>query len=319
MLVINPVAISFGPIQIYWYAICIVLGMALVYALSLKRLKLIFENNDKIDYFFMITIFSGIAGARIWSVLFNIELYLDNPISVFYLHQGGLAIHGGIILGVTVAYLYLKKQKISFLEVADIIMPLVLLAQACGRWGNFFNQEAYGSAVDVAFLQSFLPDFIINQMFIGGQYHHPTFLYESILNVIGFFLITLLIKKIKFKQGSAFAMYFIWYGIIRYFIESLRTDSLYVSNTSLLLVILGLIAMIGGLAYMIISIKKQNKLHYQDILFVPILIILILLCMILFILNPDLEVRMAQFTSILFAIFGSSILYILNKKGTKND
>lgn len=319
MLVIDPIAISLGPISIYWYAICIVLGMVLVYTLSLKRLKLIFEKTDDIDFFFMITIFSGIAGARIWSVLFNIEMYLENPISVFFLHEGGLAIHGGIILGSATAFLYLKHKKISFLQVADIIMPLVLLAQACGRWGNFFNQEAFGSIVDVAFLEKFLPEFIINQMFIAGQYHHPTFLYEAILNVIGFFIITLLIKKIKFKQGSAFAMYFIWYGIIRYFIEALRTDSLYVSNTSLILVIALVIVATLTLIYMTISIQNGKKIYYKDILFVPILIIIILLFMIYFILFPDLEIRMAQFTSILFAIFGLSILYIVNKRGLKHD
>ena len=107
-------------------------------------------------------------------------------------------------------------------------MPGVLIAQACGRWGNFFNQEAYGSAVSLNFLKSLhLPQFIIDKMYIHGTYYQPTFFYESIGCILGFLIIFFVIRKFQKKQGIQFFSYFIWYGIIRFFIESFRTDSLY--------------------------------------------------------------------------------------------
>ena len=130
-------------------------------------------------------------------------------------------------------------------------MPGVLIAQACGRWGNFFNQEAYGSAVDSSFLKALhLPQFIIDKMYIHGQYYQPTFLYESLGCVIGFLIIFFVIRKYQQKQGIQFFTYFIWYGVIRFFIEAFRTDSLYVFGlktaqlVSIVFVIVGLIGFI---------------------------------------------------------------------------
>lgn len=314
MFPLDPIALRLGPISIYWYAIFIVSGMICVYLLSNKKLKALGLSADDIDMLYMYTIFAGIIGARLWSVAFNIEHYLPNPISIFYFHQGGLAIHGGIILGSITAFLFLKKKKIDFLSVADIIMPLVLIAQAIGRWGNFFNQEAYGNAVSQEFLSSFLPNFIVQQMYINGQYYHPTFLYESVLNIIGFIVIAILVKKINLKKGSSFALYFIWYGIIRYFIEGLRTDSLFVNNTSLALVIFMLTVSIIVLFAMIYLKNQADKIYIKDYLLIPVIAIVILLFMVFFILNPNLHVRMAKFTSVLFVVFGSTILYYTNRK-----
>lgn len=319
MLAINPIIISIGPFDIRWYAVCIILGMALVYLLSYKRLKAILPETEDIDTLFMITIFSGILGARLWSVAFNIEQYIDNPISVLYFTEGGLAIQGGVILGLIAAYTFLKRKNVAFLQVADILMPLVLIAQAMGRWGNFFNQEAYGSVVSVDVLNRFLPSFIVDQMYINGQYYHPTFLYESILNVIGFFVITIIVKKIKFKQGTAFSLYFIWYGITRYFIEALRTDSLYVANTSITLVIILLAIAFTILIGMLILVQTGKKPNLKHYLFIPFIGMLILALMIYFILTPQLEIRMAQFTSILFIVFGSCVFYLVNKRSLKHD
>ena len=143
------------------------------------------------------------------------------------------------------------EADIDYMVAGDAIMPGVLIAQAFGRWGNFFNQEAYGSAVSLDFLQSLhLPDFIINGMHINGVYYQPTFLYESVANVIGFLLIFFVIHKIQTKQGEQFFSYFIWYGIIRFFVEGLRTDSLYVMGfrtaqlVSIAFVIVGVIGFI---------------------------------------------------------------------------
>ena len=143
------------------------------------------------------------------------------------------------------------KRDIPFLIAGDAIMPGVLIAQACGRWGNFFNQEAYGSAVSLNFLKSLhLPQFIIDKMYIHGTYYQPTFLYESIGCVLGFLIIFFVIRKFQKKQGIQFFSYFIWYGIIRFFIESFRTDSLYVFGlktaqlVSIAFVIVGMIGFI---------------------------------------------------------------------------
>ena len=143
------------------------------------------------------------------------------------------------------------KRDIPFLIAGDAIMPGVLIAQACGRWGNFFNQEAYGGAVSLNFLKSLhLPQFIIDKMYIHGTYYQPTFLYESIGCVLGFLIIFFVIRKFQKKQGIQFFSYFIWYGIIRFFIESFRTDSLYVFGlktaqlVSIAFVIVGMIGFI---------------------------------------------------------------------------
>ena len=143
-------------------------------------------------------------------------------------------------------------------------MPGVLIAQALGRWGNFFNQEAYGSAVSLDFLQSLhLPQFIIDGMYINGTYYHPTFLYESVANVIGFFVIYFVIRKIQTKQGEQFFSYFIWYGIFRFFIEGLRTDSLYFMGlrTAQLVSLVFVVVCIFGYIYC----KKYGKLVIKPV------------------------------------------------------
>lgn len=178
-------------------------------------------NKDILsDYFFGLLII-GIIGARIWYVIFMWdELYASNPIEIIMFRHGGLAIQGGIITGLIFSWWYFKKHNIDFLVAGDAIMPGVLIAQALGRWGNFFNQEAYGSAVSLDFLQSLhLPQFIIDGMYINGTYYHPTFLYESVANVIGFFVIYFVIRKIQTKQGEQFFSYFIWYGILDFLLK----------------------------------------------------------------------------------------------------
>ena len=145
-----------------------------------------------------------------------------------------------------------SKDGIPLLVAGDAILPGVLIAQACGRWGNFFNQEAYGSMVDLSFLKNLhIPDFIIDKMYIGGHYYQPTFLYESIGCVVGFLLIYFVVRKFQDKQGYQFFSYFIWYGIIRFFIEGLRTDSLYVFGfkTAQLISIVFVIVGVIGIVY----------------------------------------------------------------------
>jgi len=169
---------------------------------------------------------SAIIGARLYYVIFEWEYYALHPEDIIAVWKGGLAIHGGLLASFLVGYLYLRKQGLSFLRLADIVAPSIILGQAIGRWGNFINQEAHGGPVDRAFLESLhLPDWLIEQMYIQGAYFHPTFLYESIWNLAGFGLL-LLLRVLNTRRGEIFFSYLIWYSLGRFFIEGLRTDSL---------------------------------------------------------------------------------------------
>lgn len=244
--------IEIGPLSIQWYAVCILTGAAIAYFLGQYHFKKLGYSKEILSDYVFGLLFVGIIGARIWYVIFMWnELYANNPMEIIMINHGGLAIQGGVITGLIYSYFFFKKRNISFLVAGDAIMPGVLIAQACGRWGNFFNQEAYGSAVDSSFLKALhLPQFIIDKMYIHGQYYQPTFLYESLGCVIGFLIIFFIIRKYQQKQGMQFFTYFIWYGVIRFFIEAFRTDSLYVFGlktaqlVSIVFVIVGLIGFI---------------------------------------------------------------------------
>ncbi len=220
--------VSIGPISIQWYAVVILCGAFIAYLLGQYHFKKLGYNKEILSDYFFALLFVGIIGARIWYVIFTFdELYASSPMEVFAVWHGGLAIHGGIFTGLIFSYFFFKKRNIPFLVAGDAIMPGVLIAQACGRWGNFFNHEAFGGEVTLEFLQSLhLPDFIIKNMYIGGAYHHPTFLYESLANVIAFLLILFVIRKLQKHIGVQFFSYFVFYGILRFFVEGLRTDSL---------------------------------------------------------------------------------------------
>lgn len=219
--------IEIGPIQIAWYAILILTGAYLAYYLSEKNLKKVGYKQEDIETLFFGSLLSGFLGARIWYVLFSdLGSYLQHPLKILALWEGGLAIQGGLIAGVIFGYVYTKKKNFNFWQWADLIVPNILLAQAIGRWGNFMNQEAHGGPVSESFYR-FFPSWFKNMMFINGDYVHPTFFYESVGNVIGWVLIVLVLKRLnRIKRGDLTFAYMIWYGMIRFFIEGLRTDSL---------------------------------------------------------------------------------------------
>ena len=257
--------LQIGSLSIAWYAILIITGAFIAYKIGQHNFKKMGYNKDILsDYFFGLLII-GIIGARIWYVIFMWdELYASNPIEIIMFRHGGLAIQGGIITGLIFSWWYFKKHNIDFLVAGDAIMPGVLIAQALGRWGNFFNQEAYGSAVSLDFLQSLhLPQFIIDGMYINGTYYHPTFLYESVANVIGFFVIYFVIRKIQTKQGEQFFSYFIWYGIFRFFIEGLITDSLYFMGLRTAQLVSLVFVVVGIFGY--IYCKKYGKLVIKPV------------------------------------------------------
>lgn len=258
-MAIDPVAFKLGPFTVAWYGLIIVVAMILSIGLIIKEA----EKRDLTEEFIVDTAFwaipVGILGARLYYVLFELDFYLQNPIRMFYIWEGGLAIYGGIIAGLIVVYQRARKENIPPLLLTDILAPYVLLGQGIGRWGNFINQEAHGGEVSRQFLEKlYLPEIIIEQMNIAGTYFHPTFLYESIWSFVGFLIIRWIRKKEKFLlRGETTASYLIWYGIGRFFIEGMRTDSLYV-GTLRISQVLSLLMVIGGGIF----IYYQRKINY---------------------------------------------------------
>lgn len=248
----NRTILSVGSFHIYWYSVLIALGIIIGLYLLIKEAQKQNISKDIIIDIAFYTIIWGIIGARIYYVLFNIKPYLSNPLSILYIWEGGLAIYGGIIGGFITIIYQTKKQNIKISKLTDMIVPSLILAQAIGRWGNFFNQEAHGSIVSLEFLKKMhLPNFIIKGMYINGNYYHPTFLYESLWCLLGFILLIIVRKKYtKRKDGTLTYIYLIWYGIGRFFIESIRTDSLYLGIfrisqiVSIIIIIIGIIGII---------------------------------------------------------------------------
>ena len=259
----NRVLLDLGFIKIYWYSITMFLGVLsglIVAYTEVKRKKIDLKKFENMAFY---AIIFGFLGARLYYVLFNLNYYLSNPIEIIEVWNGGLAIHGGIIGSSLSIYIYCKRNDLSFMEMIDICVPALLIGQVIGRWGNFFNSEAHGGIVTRSFLESLhLPEFIINGMHINGVYYHPTFLYESFFNLICFVILMLLRRNKKIKLGFITGIYFIWYGIVRFFVESLRTDSLMLGSLRMAQVI-SIILVIVGIILLITS-KKRKK--YNEVL-----------------------------------------------------
>ena len=254
----NPILLQIGNFRIYWYSIMILLGVLIGCYIVIKESKKFNISKEKISDMLFYTVIFGIIGARLYYVIFNLDYYLNNPIDIIKVWEGGLAIHGGIIVGVIYLIYYTKKNNLDTLLITDICAPGLLIGQSIGRWGNFFNSEAHGPVTTLEYLKNLhIPNFIIKGMNIDGIYYIPTFFYESLWCIIGLIIIILCrrIKKIRISQITGF--YLIWYGIGRYIIEKLRTDSLMI-NTLKQAQIISLIMIIIGVTLLIISIKKEK-------------------------------------------------------------
>lgn len=229
ILTINPVAFKLGNLSVKWYGI--IMAVAIILAVSMaifEGRKRQIESDDFMDLLLW-AVPLGYVGARIYYVIFEWHYYSQHLDEIIAIWNGGIAIYGGLLAGLAVLLVFCYKRMLPPFLMLDIITPGVMAAQILGRWGNFINQEAHGGPTTLAFLQSLhLPDFIINQMKIGGVYYQPTFLYESFFNLIGLLIILLLRhRKYLFKQGEIFMLYLAWYSVVRFFVEGMRTDSLY--------------------------------------------------------------------------------------------
>lgn len=252
------IALDLGFIQIYWYSIFIFLGVFFASVVILREAKRQKINEEFIVNLIFYSVIFGLIGARLYYVAFNLDYYLKYPLEILEIWNGGLAIHGGIIFGLLTIIIYTKKYHAKTLKVLDIIVVGLILGQAIGRWGNFFNGEAYGAVVTIDYLQKLgLPSFLIDGMYINGAYHHPAFLYESIWNLFGFFAL-LIVRKYKYlKTGQLTGVYLIWYSVGRFFIEAMRTDSLMLGIFRIAQIVSVLGILIGIL--MLIFCKKGSR------------------------------------------------------------
>ncbi|QQK07503.1 prolipoprotein diacylglyceryl transferase [Miniphocaeibacter halophilus] len=243
----DPVAFEIFGIEIMWYAIIICIGFILGMAVATKLAKYNNINPDTVIDILLYALPAAIVGARLYYVAFQWDDYKDNLWEILNTRNGGMAIYGGLIGAFLVGAIYLKKKKLSFFKVVDIFMPAIALGQSIGRWGNFINQEAYGVATN-------LPWGII----INGEKVHPTFLYESLGDFIIFLVLYKICKGNRKFEGQVFSLYLILYGILRFFVEGLRIDSLYIFNFRVSQ-ILSLILVVVGIIIYIIKNKKINK------------------------------------------------------------
>ena len=202
-----------GFVKVHWYGL-IMAAAFFVCLLVLAKLSRL-NKSQLVDLAFWLIIF-GLAGARIWHILFyNLSYFLARPVELVKIWNGGLAIHGAIAAGFPVIYFFSRKRQLNFFKLADSLAVVLPLGQAIGRWGNYFNQELYGRACDFSWC---LP--IANQ----PGYHHPVFLYESLLNLILFVLLLFWFRLGRLPWGALTALYLLGYSIIRFFMEFLRLD-----------------------------------------------------------------------------------------------
>ncbi|MBQ7715509.1 MAG: prolipoprotein diacylglyceryl transferase [Clostridia bacterium] len=258
---IDPVAFKIFGLSVRWYGVLICIGMIL--AMTFIMIKAKYEkikSDDMIDISIFTIIFS-IIGARIYYVLFELDNYivkgdiLATLKKMVAIWEGGIAIYGALIAGFITIFVMCRIKKLRFATVLDVVAPGVMIGQIIGRWGNFVNMEAYGTATDLPWRMWLSTD---------GITHHPTFLYESLWNLIGFILIVIFYKKKKF-HGQVFLFYMAWYGFGRMFIEGLRTDSLYLRLFGLdvrISQVVGFVTFVLGAVLMIVNFVKVKK--YND-------------------------------------------------------
>ncbi len=250
---------------IRWYGLLIAVGMLCALALCIRlapRYKL--KSDDLYDVILWLLPI-GVIGARLYYVLFYLDLFRAKDGSLDFgamlrIWDGGLAIYGGVIAGAAVVFFFTRKRKIPFLALFDCIIPGLMLGQAIGRWGNFMNREAYGAETSVPWRM---------RLFQSAQRYidvHPTFLYESLWNVIGLLVLLFVIAKIRKFNGENACFYFVWYGIGRFFIEGLRTDSLYFFGVRLfgqplrVSQALSALLVLGGAVAWIIGRRKSSQI-----------------------------------------------------------
>jgi len=259
------IAFTVFGINVNWYGLIITCGMILAVLLALHHAKIERVKSDDVIDFALYFIIFGVIGARLYYVIMEFDRYLVTDgtfiqnlgktlYNVIAVWNGGLAIYGGIIAGAITAYVMARIKKIRFPVVADLAGPSIFVGQIIGRWGNFVNVEAFGAETDLPFRMGVLKSVNDGASFYSEMYVHPTFLYESLWNLIGLVLVLLLFKKKKF-HGQIFLIYMTWYGFGRMLIEGLRADSLYIGSIRVSQLV-GFLTFAAGLAMLILNLYR---------------------------------------------------------------
>lgn len=259
----SPVAFTLLGKDVYWYGIIIAAGFILAVLYAMGRCREFGLTDDNILDMLFVAVPTAVICARAYYCIFYWELYADDPISALYIWEGGLAIYGGVIGAVAAVLVFCKVKKLPVGPMLDIGGLGLLIGQLVGRWGNFINREAHGAVTD-----SFLKMGLENS---AGQvvYYHPTFLYESLWNLIGLVLLHFFSKKRK-KDGEVFAAYLAWYGLGRAWIEGLRTDSLYLFGTGIRVSqLVAILSFVAGTAWIIwfrfVRPADETKLYVRTL------------------------------------------------------
>ncbi len=242
----DPIAFSFLGIDIMWYGVLIAAAFMLAIFISYRRAHEFAIEKDEIINLAIVMMPLSIVGARLYYVIFSWSSYKNNPMDIFNTRSGGLAIHGGLIAGLLVSVFFCRLRKINLPDMADLIFPSVALAQSIGRWGNFFNSEAYGSLTELPWAIT-----------VNGDKVHPTFLYESLWCLLIFLFLLFLSRKRKFP-GQIALLYFILYSLERFFVEELRTDSLMIGEFKQAQVLSFLVLAISCIAFVFLRKKHAS-------------------------------------------------------------
>ncbi|MDD2484566.1 MAG: prolipoprotein diacylglyceryl transferase [Eubacteriales bacterium] len=248
----DPIAFTILDISIRWYGVCIAFGMLLGLLVTYIRAPLHDIQRERVIDLVLICIPSGILGARLYYVLFNWEFYQGDFFAMINIRSGGLAIHGGLLLGILAAIIAAKAFEINPLNLLDLAAPGIVLAQAIGRWGNYFNQEAHGGPTNLPWAIE-----------VDGQMVHPTFLYESVWCFVLFLVLLIVDHRGRF-HGQTFLLYGMLYSIERFFVEALRTDSLMIGMFRTAQVVSLLIFIVFLFAYVLLGRrqKRNNRMFY---------------------------------------------------------
>jgi phosphatidylglycerol:prolipoprotein diacylglycerol transferase len=245
----GPIIFQIGPLSIRWYGVLIMAGVILGLVLAGREAKRQGMSIELIYDLFFYMLISAIVGARLYYVIFSWDLYRDNLKEIFAFWHGGLAIHGAVVGGIVSALIYTHLKGLSFWLVADLCAPSLILGQAIGRWGNYFNQEAFGRPTNLPW-GIFIDEAHRPLQYVQQTHFHPTFLYESLWNFCVFLLLLWLRRRRGIVTGDVFLAYLILYSLGRFWIESLRTDSLMFAGfrvaqiVSLLLIVLASVTLI---------------------------------------------------------------------------
>lgn len=269
----NPIALEIGPVKIHWYALIICAGFLLAAIYCFRRAKRFGVDTDRLTDMVIAGLVGGIIGARLFFVLFKLDYFIAHPDEIIMTWTGGLAIYGGLIGAVLAAWAVARWRKIKFAPVLDLAGLGFLIGQGIGRWANFINVEAFGSNTNLPWGMSgtTVSEYLTNHAAELSQYGvtvdpsmpvHPTFLYESLWCLLGFVLLHFYSKRRKF-DGEVFLMYAAWYGLGRFVIEGLRTDSLMFGPFRISQLLAGLFVVAAVVVWLVIRSKMRRDLSSE--------------------------------------------------------